>query len=239
MNMMAPKKSGRRYYNFKGAYSLVLLALVDYNYEFTYVDVGKEGSCADGGIWRKCTLNRHIQAGDLNIPKTDLLPGTSIKMPHMIVSDEAFPLTEHIMKPYARRNLTHGQAIFNYRLSRARRISENAFGILASRFRVFLGRIFLNPDDAVDLIMAAVSLHNFLRRNFGAQYIPPGTVDVETENYDIEPGNWRDDPRLDPLVTSRYRNPKLQAKQNRETLEAYFETPMGRVPWQEIAIQNQ
>jgi len=45
------------------------------------------------------------------------------------------------MKPYSLRNLTTEQRVFNYRLSRARRVVENAFGIMSSRFRVLVSRL--------------------------------------------------------------------------------------------------
>jgi hypothetical protein len=40
------------------------------------------------------------------------------------------------MNSFAIRNMEHHERIFNYRLSRARLVVENVFGILAHKFRV-------------------------------------------------------------------------------------------------------
>ena len=59
---------------------------------------------------------------------------TGLSLPFVIVGDEAFPLKDYLMRPFPGRFLPDKKAAYNYRLSRARRVVENTFGILASRF---------------------------------------------------------------------------------------------------------
>lgn len=66
------------------------------------------------------------------------------------------------MKPYSEQGLTHDKRIFNYQLSRERRIVESAFGILANRFRVLLGSINLSAPKVELIILTCVLLHNYL-----------------------------------------------------------------------------
>lgn len=98
----------------------------------------------------------------------------------MFVGDEAFPLKTYLLKPYPRRgNLTKEQRIYNYRLCRCRRIVENGFGILVSRFRVFEKPITLAPYKVGHIIKAACALHNWLRKTSPTTYTSPGYIDEE------------------------------------------------------------
>ncbi len=112
------------------------------------------------------------------------------KLPFVFVGDNAFPLTRHYLKPYPDKALTDRKRIFNYRLSRFRRVTENAFGILSSVFRIFTTKINLPPDTATTIAMASLALHNLLRAKSTDSYTPKGFVD-EVRGDEIVEGQWR------------------------------------------------
>ena len=150
------------------------MGLVDANYLFVYADVGAEGKASDGGVWKKSDLFQllHHPENVLNVPKPELIPGVDHPIPYFIVGDDAFALGEQLMKPFPHTGLDDRGRIFNYRLSRARRCVENAFGILSTRFRIFRKEIEMRPEGAQKVVLAAVVLHNMLRIKCGASYIP-------------------------------------------------------------------
>ena len=77
--------------------------------------------------------------------------------------------------------MTREQRVFNYRLSRARRTVENAFGILANRFRVFITPIALSPEKVETITLAGCVLHNYHRTQYTSRHVctPPGSMDSE------------------------------------------------------------
>ena len=76
---------------------------------------------------------------------------TDINADYVFVGDEVFGFSQHVLRPYGGRNLTKNKRIFNYRLSRARRYVECAFGILSNKWRIFHRPMNVTTELAVDI----------------------------------------------------------------------------------------
>ncbi|XP_064637878.1 uncharacterized protein LOC135499964 [Lineus longissimus] len=232
-----PLRYGSYFYNYKGTHSIVLFALVDADYKFLMIDAGTNGRVGDGGVFRKSDLNNAMADGTIHFPEAKPLHDCDATMPYFFVADDAFPLQTDIMKPYPFRNLDKDKRVFNYRLSRARRVVENAFGILANRFRVFLAPILLSPEKVQMIILAACALHNFLRVHNSAKYFPPRAVDREQLNRGVvAKGDWRSVKKAEEAFQgiehqsgNRYAN---DAQSQRDALRGYV-NGIGRVAWQD------
>lgn len=129
-----PPCSGSTYFNSKKTYSIILFAMFDADYRFTYIDVGGNGRASDSAIFRYSTLNIAMESNTLGIPDH-----------YVVIGDDAFPLRKNLLKPYSKTGLSDMEKVFNYRLSRAIRVVENAFSILAWKFRIFSRPIDLKP----------------------------------------------------------------------------------------------
>jgi hypothetical protein len=100
VRIAAPDQTGTLYYNYKGYFSIVLLAMVDANYKFLIVDIGSY-SKGDAGIFNKSDMGQLVQNRSI-FPPPQYLPHSNILLPHVILCDEAFRLDEHIMKLYCK-----------------------------------------------------------------------------------------------------------------------------------------
>ena len=115
-------------------------------------------------------------------------------MPYVLLADDAFPLGKHCLKPYSQSGLTPmKQRVFNHLLSRFRRVTENAFGILTNRFHVFTTKMYLDPDKATTITLASLVLHNMLRQLSHESYTPDGFIDMEKSNGEMLQGEWREE----------------------------------------------
>ncbi|KAF0713894.1 protein ANTAGONIST OF LIKE HETEROCHROMATIN PROTEIN 1-like, partial [Aphis craccivora] len=189
--IQSPNKSGTEYFNYKDTFSIVLMALVDANYNFIFVDVGCQGRISDS-VYRNTDMWKKFENGQLMLPADEPLDAeTNIMFPYVFVVDSAFALNKHMMKLYSGvHDKGNGKRVFNYRLSRARRVVENAFGIIASVFKVFRRPILPNPDKVTNVTMTCALLHNFLRKSktSSSNYCPQGTFDSEKEGSVSGPG---------------------------------------------------
>ena len=197
------------------------MALVGANYKFLYIDVGSCGKNSDGGIFQNCSLNEGIQNNSLNIPPPSCLQKAVDlgEFPYVIVADEAFPLDTNIMRPFPGKGITYEQRIFNYRLSRARRIVENAFRILCARWRVVHTKINLSPYFVTKIVKAACVLHNYLCNEIAVE---EPVVDNETP--------------LQQLQKRGYRS-KKEASDARKKFATYF-VQHDALSWQDNVVNR-
>jgi len=238
ITIVPPAGSGSKYYNYKGRHSMVLLAIADANYQFIMCDFGTNGRISDGGVLKNTKFFEKLEKKLLNIPEADKIRNSDINVPYVFVVDDAFPLTENMMKPFRQAQLNSDiRKIFNYRLSRARRIIENAFGILVARFRIFHTAINLTPEHIDSIVMASCVLHNFLLKMVPTSYAPPECFDREniskgTISIGYEAQN---DHTYSLSRTNQSGKPPQSAKELREEFMKYF-TNEGQVPWQQECI---
>ncbi|KAK4295466.1 hypothetical protein Pmani_031986 [Petrolisthes manimaculis] len=228
--MRKPPNSGSTFYDDKGLFSVNFIALVDADSKFMYVDVDTCERATESGVWDRCTLKEAVDSNVLSIPPPENIPSTNRKCPFIFVGDDAFPLKEYLMKPYPGQPESNETQIFNYRLSRARRTSENALGILAARFQVFRQPIRTTPENVRAITMAAVALHNFLIESSRDTYSPPDFIDREDTNMGkLERGEMHQNAHtgVEKLHADEV-GPTNQAKEVREQLKGYFNVEANR-----------
>lgn len=236
IDIIAPAHCGSDYFNYKKRNSIVLMALVDAKYNFIYVDVGAKGRESDGGVFNRCALQKAIEDERLQLPQPKPLPGRQEPVPYVIVADDAFALKPYLMKPYKFRNQSTQERIFNYRLSRFRRVSENVFGLISARFRVVRKSIEVSPQNAETVVLAVCVLHNFLNKRKVTKYAQAKDYDQINADGTVTEGRWRQEvSEAERLVSinvpqNEGRSCNL-AKEIREIFKKYF-MKEGDVPWQ-------
>lgn len=155
-------------FNLKGFASIVLLAICDSSYRFTYIDVGTYGREGDTNAFFQCDLGKTLLLDELEFPKDKILNGKRI--PYFIVGNDAFPLHERIMKTYSGKKLDTRQRIYNDSLGRARLCIEKAIGILCVKWMALENTLLTKACKVQKMISACCSLHNFLLRESPETY---------------------------------------------------------------------
>lgn len=150
------------------------------------------GSMSDGGVWSNTDFMQALEERTITLPPPTPLPNTNEPFPYVFIADEAFPLSTYMMRPFPKKNrrMTGNERIFNYRLSRARRVIENTFGIMGTKWQILSSRISCSPEHSEQIIKALVCLHNFMMTCGRVAYCPPGFADID-HNGEIQRGAWR------------------------------------------------
>jgi len=234
--MQTPANSGSYYFNYKGTFSILLLAVVDAEYHFLYVDVGCNGRVSDGGVFNRCSLYHALETGTVGLPPAIPLPGQTQPVPYFVVADDAFAMRNYVMKPNSFKDQPAPNRIFTYRLSRAHRIVENVFGIIVNRFHVLRKPLIQSPTSTVNIVLSVCVLHNFLMSKQGSQssYLEPGLLETEsTDTHEVWCGMWREEgmPSTNLLQLQSQPHPSSQ-NSTRNELREFFMTLQGEISWQ-------
>lgn len=216
-----------------GTHSIVLMGVADAEYKFTYIDVGRNGRLSDGGVFNRCTFGQALDSDQLQLPPPTALPGRTKPVPYVLVADDAFAIRPNIMKPFSLRGMNMTQRVYNYRLSRARRIIENVYGIMWARFRVLRKPIHLNSNKTKRVTLACCVLHNYLMSRNKKHYAPNTSFDqYGSDGKIIRPADWRADQNDTTMFAlEAIRDTSQNAKDIQKEFAAYF-VDEGEVEWQ-------
>ncbi|CAF2774815.1 unnamed protein product [Rotaria sp. Silwood2] len=146
------------YYNYKKYHSVIMLATVNSDLLFTYINVGAPGRCNDSSVYSRCTLYDVVRNSIYN---NYYIIENNVKICAHLIADSAFGLHSTLLKPYSERpNMPKEECLFNYRLSRARSTVERAFGTMKNRFRCIHKKMDYDINNSIKIIKAIAIMHN-------------------------------------------------------------------------------
>ncbi|CAN7995558.1 unnamed protein product, partial [Ixodes hexagonus] len=128
--------AGSDTFKYKGFHSIVLMACCDPSYKFTLVDVGQPGRYSDGGVFPNSEMGERMLSDTAGLPPPAHLIARQKDEAAICVCGGQGISPSNLMRPFPRKDLKLPQKVFNFRLSRARRVIESTFGILMTRWRI-------------------------------------------------------------------------------------------------------
>lgn len=212
-----PNNSGSTYFNYLKYFSIVLFAVCDARKRFIYVHAGSMGSMHDSYIFRYSSLGQSIQHNQINLPADQPIGG--VPCPLFFIVDDAFSLHHRLVKAFSTNHaLSPEQRVFNAKITSARKVIEDAFGILSSRFRIFHSVQQSTPGTTKDIVIACCIIHNLLIDQNIHQHVGPRYTGI--------PVNWRDIPI--PNIQNMVWIPAFNANRGsfiRSLLQKFYSSP--------------
>jgi len=211
-----------------------VVALCDAKFCFTIAEVDYLGSKSDGSAFKHSNLGQSISGNSLATPPPSKLPKSKgdQQFNYFAVGANNLSLRENFMIPYPKASLNdqdeklrYERRIFNFRLSRATRVADNAFGVMVCRWKKMQKRLAVPVDTAILYVRACICLHNYIMKTRTSNNNGMGTFgDVYGAKDRLsKPGRWRGDssPWVDTMIKSN-KNPTLEARKRRDVLAKYL-----------------
>ena len=163
MKIRKPERWGDTYWCYKTTVLYItIMAVVDCEGLFTYVDAGRAGCLGDAFTWNHCSLKQAIDSDRLLNEHQQIVGGTVVR-PYL-VADSAFALTSRLLKGFQHPPTPGLQAAFNSAVVSARRCTEIAFGHLKGRWGILTRNNISDPNFAADVAIVCCGLHNICLR---------------------------------------------------------------------------
>ena len=172
---------------------MVVMTLVDSDYNFMYADVVQSQN-TDYKVFKESDLWLNMNTDNLNLPPYSPLPGESLNMPYIFVTDGVFPLERHVINPFpGHHDSSTSESVYNQLVAQSHSAADNAFGVLSNVFKVLTKPVILEPAKSAVVIRSCLLLHNFLMQSESSRdiYCPPGTVDTYIDGGLVSQGSWR------------------------------------------------
>ena len=190
--------------------------------------ISGKGAASDAQIFNSSEVKECLNDGSIGFPAPDPLPNDTENVPYFFIADDAFALRPNMMKPYCFQGMTDEERIINYRLSRARHVVENTFGILANRFQVLLTTMNHAPSTIRLIVTACMCLHNLMRMRYPC--LQNHQLDREDPNHNRIPGRWRQGRNLQVTFNVRGSNIDNKAgKHQRKLIKHWCNSSAGSV----------
>ena len=163
MKIRKPHQWGDAYWCYKNYCAITILAVVDADGLFTYVDAGRAGSLGDAFTYNHSGLKARIETGDwLNERHSQVVNGRRVR-PYL-VADSVFALSSTVIKGYDHPPAPGHQRSFNAAVVKARRVVETTFGKTKGRFHILMNNFLNDPDFAADIALLCCAMNNVCER---------------------------------------------------------------------------
>lgn len=159
--MYVPAADQRRYRNRYGTLSQNVLAVVDFDMNFTYILAGWEGSAHDGRVLKDAQYRGGVKAapGKYYLADAGYANSATLLVPYRATRYHLREIRNAAQKPETKEEL------FNYRHSSLRNAVERTFGVFKRRWRIFDRPHELSIPTQVKLVYALAAVHNLINQH--------------------------------------------------------------------------